>query len=314
MEKKIRIITLTALVVNTILAVSKIVIGVIFNSMAVLSDGVDSATDILTSIVVLVATILSSKPPDKRHPYGHKKIENIGAKIISFVVFYAGITLLIESAKRLITKNYEQIFGILPFTIVLISMGFKAFLFWIEYSAGKRYDKPVLVAEALNYRNDIFLSLITFIGVFFNKLGLYFMDPLVAMIMSVIIIKVAFEIFNENATVLLDGIKSEDEWIYDEIIRICNECEGVENPHKIRVRRLGEEFDIDMDIEVDPEMTVKDAHSLTKCIMDKIKEAVNNKIYDIVIHVEPHKNIEEEPYGIRGEHEKKNNYNGTYDS
>ncbi|WP_126992941.1 cation diffusion facilitator family transporter [Thermosipho globiformans] len=304
MEKNIKIVTSIAVVVNTFLAALKVIIGFLFNSMAVLADGIDSATDILTASIVYFATRLSSKPPDKLHPYGHRKIENIGAKIISFIVFYAGISLLIESIKRLVTHNYNLIQGIIPITVTLISVIFKTFLFIIEYRIGKKYNRPSLIAEALNMRNDILLSSIVLFGILLNKIGLSFMDPLVGMIMSVIIIKVAFEIFSENAVALLDGIKKDEEWIYDEIINLCNECEGVKNPHKIRIRKIGECFDIDMDIEVDPKMNVQKSHELTLCIKNKIKKLLNDKVYDVVIHVEPYQNVENEPYGIGGENEK----------
>ncbi|ABR29951.1 cation diffusion facilitator family transporter [Thermosipho melanesiensis] len=311
MEKTLKKVTTFAVVTNTFLAVIKIITGILFNSMAVLADGIDSSTDIITSIIVFLATRYSSKPPDKLHPYGHTKAENIGAKIISFIVFYAGISLLIESFLKLVKKEYILIPGFLPLFVTLISVLFKTILFIVEYRIGKKYNRSSLVAEALNMRNDIMLSTIVFLGVFLNKTGLAWMDPLVGILMSVIIIKVAFEIFSENAHLLLDGIHPEDEWIYDAILKVCKDCGKIKNPHKIRVRKIGINYDIDMDIEVEPNMTVKESHELTKCIKEKLINITNNKIYDVVIHVEPLENIEIEPYGIRGDYEKTNHTNNN---
>ncbi|MBO8160841.1 MAG: cation transporter [Thermosipho sp. (in: Bacteria)] len=306
MDKEIKKVTLIAVLTNTILAFLKVITGLAFNSMAVLADGVDSSTDILTSIVVFFATRLSSKPPDKLHPYGHQKIENIAAKIISFVVFYAGISLLIESTKRITTGNYEVIIGIIPIIVTLVSVSGKIFLFIIEYKTGKKHHRPSLVAEALNMRNDIMLSSIVFIGVLLNKLGLSWMDPLVGIIMSLIIIKVSFEIFSENFFSLMDGIHPRDEWLYDMVFESCTKCKGIHNPHKIRIRKIGNKYDIDMDIEVDPNLTVKEAHEITKCLKNEITKSLNEKLFDIVIHVEPLSNVEKEPYGINNENKRAN--------
>lgn len=113
-EKELKKVSIIAVVTNLILAIIKVSIGLLFKSMAVLADGVDTSTDILTSSTMLISTVISRRPADKEHPYGHQKAENIGAKIISFVIFYAGFSLLIESVKRLITSEYEVLSGFLP--------------------------------------------------------------------------------------------------------------------------------------------------------------------------------------------------------
>ncbi|MCX7654674.1 MAG: cation diffusion facilitator family transporter [Fervidobacterium sp.] len=294
-ERELKIVSTIAVVTNLILAVIKVSIGLIFKSMAVLADGIDTSTDILTSSTMLVSTVISRRPADKEHPYGHQKAENIGAKVISFVIFYAGLTLLIESAKRLITGEHEILSGVLPLLAAVISVIGKTFLFAIEYSAGKKNKSYAMIAEAKNMRNDIMMSGLVFLGVFLNKIGLSWMDPLVGLIMSGIIIKVAWEVFEENAHELMDGLKEEEMWIYEKIFNACKVC-GASNPHKVRVRKIGGKFDIDMDVEVDEHMSVREAHDITKCIKEKLCDTKN--IYDVVIHVEPEDNDEKEPYGL----------------
>jgi len=296
LEKSLKKITTFAVITNALLAFLKVLTGIIFNSMAILADGIDTSTDILTSSIVYFSTRFSSKPPDKLHPYGHHKIENISAKIISFIMFYAGVSLSIESIKRIITKDYHTIIGIIPLVITSISIFAKFLLFILEYRAGKKYNKQI--AEALNMRNDIMLSSLVFIGVFLNKIGLPWMDPVVGLFMSLIIIKVSFEIFSENFYSLMDGIHPGEEWLYDVVFESCKQCEGVHNPHKVRIRKVGNKYDIDMDIEVDPNLTVEKAHEITNCLKSKISDSLDEKLFDIVIHVEPIKNEETEPYGL----------------
>lgn len=294
-EKELKKVSIIAVVTNLILAIIKVSIGLLFKSMAVLADGVDTSTDILTSSTMLISTVISRRPADKEHPYGHQKAENIGAKIISFVIFYAGFSLLIESVKRLITSEYEVLSGFLPLLAAIISVAGKTFLFAIEYSVGKKHKSYAMIAEAKNMRNDILMSGLVFFGVFLNKIGLSWMDPLVGVIMSGIIIKVAWEVFEENAHELMDGLKEEEMWIYEKIFEACKIC-GASNPHKVRVRKIGGKFDIDMDVEVNEQMSVKEAHDITKCIKEKLCDT--KSIYDVVIHVEPEENDEKEPFGL----------------
>lgn len=288
-------VAIVAVVTNVILAVLKVGVGLIFRSMAVLADGIDTSTDILTSSTVLIATLISRKPPDKGHPYGHQKAENIGAKIISFVIFYAGVSLLFESLQRLITRDYVSLEGMLPLLAAALSVVGKTFLFVLEYSVGKKCKSQSMVAEAKNMRNDIFMSSLVFFGVALNKVGLGWMDPLVGLLMSLMIIKVAWEVFEENLHELMDGLREEEMWIYEKVFEACKKC-GAINPHKVRVRKVGNKFDIDLDIEVREDMTVKDAHEITKCIKKIL--STSKDIYDVVIHVEPEGNDEIEPFGI----------------
>lgn len=294
-EKELKKVSIIAVVTNLILAIIKVSIGLLFKSMAVLADGIDTSTDILTSSTMLISTIISRKPADKEHPYGHQKAENIGAKIISFVIFYAGFSLLTESVKRLITGEYEVLSGFLPLLAAIISVAGKTFLFAIEYSVGKKHKSYAMIAEAKNMRNDILMSGLVFFGVFLNKIGLSWMDPLVGVIMSGIIIKVAWEVFEENAHELMDGLREEEMWIYEKIFEACKMC-GASNPHKVRVRKIGGKFDIDMDVEVNEHMSVREAHNITKCIKEKLCDT--KSIYDVVIHVEPEENDEKEPFGL----------------
>uniref|UniRef100_A0A7C5VJH5 Cation transporter n=1 Tax=Fervidobacterium thailandense TaxID=1008305 RepID=A0A7C5VJH5_9BACT len=294
-QELLKKVAIAAVITNVILAIFKVSVGLIFRSMAVLADGIDTSTDILTSSTVLIATLISRRPPDKEHPYGHQKAENIGAKIISFVIFYAGVSLLFESMKRLITRDYISLEGALPLVAAALSIAGKTFLFTLEYSVGKKCKSQSMVAEAKNMRNDIFMSALVFFGVAMNKIGLGWMDPLVGMLMSMMIIKVAWEVFEENLHDLMDGLREEEMWIYEKVFEACKKC-GASNPHKVRVRKVGNKFDIDLDIEVREDMTVKDAHEITKCIKKLL--SASKDIYDVVIHVEPEGNEELEPFGI----------------
>ncbi|WP_448534892.1 cation diffusion facilitator family transporter [Pseudothermotoga sp.] len=280
---------------NGALSAAKVLVGLLFNSSAVLADGVDTGTDVFTSLVTLVSGRISNKPPDKTHPYGHERAEAIAAKIVSFIVFYAGVSLFFTSVKRMILGEHVQIQGVLPLLVTVFSIAVKSWLFFYKYRVGKRVNSSVMVADALNMRNDILISSTVLFGVILSKVGLFWMDSVAALVVSIMIIRTAFNIFRETSYELMDGMH--DLEIYQEIFDAVESVKGVKNPHKVRVRQVGYKYFVDIDIEVDPNLTVRMGHD----IATQVKQAIiakNDRIADVLVHVEPAGNVEQEPFGL----------------
>jgi len=280
---------------NGALSAAKVLVGLLFNSSAVLADGVDTGTDVFTSLVTLVSGKISSRPPDKTHPYGHERAEAIAAKIVSFIVFYAGASLLFASVKKIILHEHVQIQGVLPLLVTILSIAIKSWLFFYKYRVGKRLNSSVMIADALNMRNDILISGTVLLGVMLSKFGLFWMDSVAALVVSIMIIRTAFNIFRETSYELMDGMH--DMEIYQEIFDAVESVKGVRNPHKVRVRQVGYKYFVDIDIEVDPNLTVQVGHD----IATQVKQAIiarNDRIADVLVHVEPAGNVEQEPFGL----------------
>ncbi|WP_448523312.1 cation diffusion facilitator family transporter [Pseudothermotoga sp.] len=280
---------------NGALSAAKVFVGLFFNSSAVLADGVDTATDVFTSLVTLVSGRISNRPPDKTHPYGHERAEAIAAKIVSFIVFYAGVSLFFTSVKRMILGEHVQIQGVLPLLVTILSIAIKSWLFFYKYRVGKRLNSSVMVADALNMRNDMLISSTVLFGVILSKVGLFWMDSVAALVVSIMIIRTAFNIFRETSYELMDGMH--DLEIYQEIFDAVESVKGVNNPHKVRVRQVGYKYFVDIDIEVDPNLTVRMGHD----IATQVKQAIiakNDRIADVLVHVEPAGNVEQEPFGL----------------
>lgn len=280
---------------NAALAAMKIFVGLVFKSMALVADGIDTSTDIFTSLVTLVSSKISNRPPDKTHPYGHERVETIAAKVVSFVIFYAGANLMISSTKRIISGEHILIIGILPLIVSLISVAVKTWLFIYKYNIGKKIKSYAFIADALNMRNDILISSTVFVGVLLNKVGLLWVDGTVALIISAMIIRTAFEIFKETSYELMDGMTNFD--IYDQIFKAVKNVQGAANPHKVRVRQVGYKYFVDMDIEVSGKMSVQQGHDIATQIKKAIVEQ-NDRIADVMVHVEPIGNVEREAYGL----------------
>ncbi|WP_129408490.1 cation diffusion facilitator family transporter [Marinitoga lauensis] len=292
--------SLISIFTNALLALLKILIGFFTHSMAILADGLDTATDILTSFMTLIAGKISNKPPDIDHPYGHERAETIATKVVSLIIIYAGFEVLINSIKRLINEEIIIENALYVVIIALISVITKFALYKYRLSVGKKINSNAIIADALNMRNDILTSssvLIGMIVLYFT--GIWWLDPVIAILVSFMILKTGFEQFMESSNEFMESSPELKE-IYDIVITESKTCNCVKNPHKIRARKFGYKIFIDMHIELPPEMTVKEANDICAKLEKKIKEK-NDSIRDIVIHIEPYGNAEKECFGINSD-------------
>lgn len=282
---------------NAILSLGKIVVGFISGSLAVMSDGIDSATDVVISIVMIITARIMSKPPTSKYAYGYEKAEGIATKILSLVIFYAGVQLFISSFENMVSGDTKELPGIIAIYITLISIVGKAGLAFYQYRQGKKIDSSLLMANAKNMQNDILISVGVLVGLFFTFiLKLPILDSVTGLIISMFIIKSSVSIFMDSNVELMDGVK--DVSVYNKIFEAVEKVPGVSNPHRVRSRQIGNMYMIALDIEVDGNMSLNDAHHLAQQVEESIKLAVQN-VYDIVVHVEPcGKEHPEEKFGI----------------
>ncbi|MCF8379574.1 MAG: cation diffusion facilitator family transporter [Bacteroidales bacterium] len=285
---------------NAFLASLKILVGFISGSLAVIGDGIDSLSDVLTYIITLFTTRIISKPPDCKYPYGYRKAETISTKVLSFIIFFAGAQLLISTGSRLISGEQREMPSIIAIYVTVLSIIGKGILAAWQFKIGKRNKSSMIIANAKNMRNDILISASVLIGLIFTFiLKLPTLDLITALFVSLWIIKVAFGIFQESNMELMDGVQDID--VYNKIFKAVDEVKGAQNPHRIRVRQLANMLLIAMDIEVNKNISVEDAHEISMKVEERLRLYIPN-IYDALIHIEPEGNIEEnEVYGISKE-------------
>ncbi|MFC2104222.1 cation diffusion facilitator family transporter [Bacteroidota bacterium] len=287
---------------NSVLAIAKIAIGFISGSLAVVGDGIDSATDILTYMITLVAARIMNKPPNYKFPYGYNRAEAVATKALSFVIFFAGAQLFLSSLLRLVKNEPHQIPTLLAIYITVISILSKAGLAFYQFKIGKKIQSNMLIANAKNMRNDILISSSVLIGlVFTHILHLPVLDLITAMAVSIWIMKAGFGIFMETSRELMDGVDNPD--IYYKIFDAVEEV-GAGNPHRVRIRKHSNLYTVGLDIEIDGNLTIEEGHQIAIKVEKNIKEQVEN-VYDVMVHIEPSGNIEKEKYGVsRGKMDK----------
>jgi len=295
----IKVASITALIGNAVLAVAQILTGVYAGSLAVIGNGIDSSTDVIIAIMTLAVARIISRPADEDHPWGHGRAETVATALLSFVLFFAGTQLVINSGRDILFGAEREAPEMPALIVTLAVIAGKVLLAWSQYALGKKADSLMLKANAKNMSADVLLSAGVLAGLGLSMFfGIGVIDSWAALLVGLWVIKSALGIFLEVNTELMDG--GSNRVFYKAVFDAVKSVDGAERPHRVRMRRIAGFWDIDIDIEVPPDKTVSEAHGIACRVEAAIKERVEN-VYDIVVHVEPAgdpENAKNEGYGL----------------
>jgi len=295
----IRIAALTALFGNITLAAAKIWTGIYAGSLAVIGDGIDSSVDVIIAVMSLIVARIISKPADECHPWGHGRAETVATTLLSCLLFFAGAQLILNSGKNIVFGVQHEVPSMAALVVTVISIAVKLFLAWSQYLFGKKADSLMLKANAKNMTADVLLSAGVLAGLGLSMLfNVGVIDSWAAVLVGLWVIKSALGIFMEANTELMDG--GSNRTYYQAVFEAVKTVQEAGKPHRLRMRRIAGLWDIDIDIEVLPNKTVIEAHWIASNVEQAIKKQVEN-IYDIMVHVEPLGNLENEGFGISEE-------------
>jgi cation diffusion facilitator family transporter len=270
---------------NALLSVLKIVIGLFAGSLAVVADGIDSAGDIVASVITLFTAHVISRPPNLKFAYGYERADTIASKLLAFIIFFAGAQLAISTIHHLIEGISREIPSMLAIYVTIFSVAGKLFLAWYQQRIGKKTGSLMLQANGRNMLGDVIISLAVLVGLVFTYLlKMPVFDTITALLVSFWIMFVAFRIFRESSLELMDGV--EDDSVYDRIFDAISKVDGASNPHRARVRKIGHRYMIAVDVEVDGDITVSKAHHLAHKVEEEIRAELVD-VYDVMVHTEP---------------------------
>lgn len=277
-------VTITAILWNVFLSVIKIFSGIIGNSTAMIADGIHSASDIITSVGVLIGNKISSKPGDKEHNYGHEKAETLVSFLLSIILAVVSVTIGLEGVKKIFDLESVKIPTLMPLIVSVISILVKEYQFRITIRVAKKINSPSLKADAWHHRSDALSSVAAFIGIGGAMIGFKILEPIATIIVAVIVCKVALEIFKDSMNELMDvSIPEEQE---KEIIDYCKSTEGVKHIKMLRTRKHGAFAYIDLVICVDGSLTVAEGHDIATDLEKRLIDEMSI-IKGITVHVEP---------------------------
>lgn len=270
--------------VNAVLMVMKLAAGYWGHSDAVFADGIESACDFVALLSTMIALKLGRQPFDETHPYGHGRAESLAAIFVSLVIFSTGGWIFFESIHTIIGNSFKSPE---PIAVVaaIVTIIIKEWLYRISYATGKRIASPAVLAIAKDHRKDAVTSIATVAGVVGAFFGFGIMDPLAAGITSFFILHIGWQTFREAAHDLMDGAAPPD--FVEDVTRLAEGVGKVEHVHEIRARRSGQYMIIDLKLEMDPCMTVKESHAIATEVKRLIFEKYSN-VGDVMIHINPH--------------------------
>ena len=289
-EKEIYKVTIWGSVVNFILLVFKFIAGFVGNSSAMIADAVHSLSDFITDIIVVVFVRISGKPEDEDHEYGHGKYETLATAIIGAVLLVVGIGIVVDSTTTVIDviKGKElEAPSMLALAAAVVSILLKEIIYQYTVYKGKNLNSKAVIANAWHHRSDAFSSIGTLIGIsgaIFLGTKWRVLDPIAAFVVSIFIIKVSIGLIKPCIDELLE--KSLPKEMENKILSIILSYPEVTSPHHLRTRHIGNHIAIEVHIRMDGEMTLNNAHEITKQIEASLKEEFGKDTH-IGIHMEP---------------------------
>lgn len=277
--------TAVGMLINALLASVKATAGVLGHSYALVADAIESAADILTSLIVLLGIRMAGKPADENHPYGHGKFEPLAALVVGLTLMGAAILIAVESASEIITPQHAPE----PFTLAVLLgvVAVKELLFRYVVQIGAQVGSIAVRADAWHHRSDALTSAAAFVGISIALIGgpgYESADDFGALIAAAIIVVNAFFIMRPALAELIDT--APDPAIARQIREIAQGVSGVIGTHKCHVRKVGFDFFVDLDVLCDPNASIREGHEVAHDVGEVIQETLPF-VSKVLVHVEP---------------------------
>ena len=282
-------VTLIGALLDLILGLAKIITGIASNSLALISDGVHSLSDLLTDAFVLIITHISHAEPDRDHPYGHRRFETLGTIALGIVLFAVASIIGFDSIERIGGDSALPIPGWTGLLVALASIVSKEWIYRYTKKVAELTNSSLLLANAWHSRTDSFSSIAVLVGILGAMLGYPVMDALAAIFVAMMIAKIAWDLVSSSLRELVDTALPKDK--VNAIYAHINQLQGIVDVHELRTRQHGGRSFVDLHVQVDKRISVSEGHFLADYISDSVKKAFPD-ISDIIVHIDPEEDLE----------------------
>ena len=275
-----------SILVNLLLSAGKLAAGLIAHSGAMVSDAVHSASDIFSTLIVMIGLRLSGKAPDREHPYGHERMECVAAILLAGVLMATGLLIGYNGAREVLSGSVgdRPVPGLLALAAAIVSIAVKEGMFWYTRSYARKLASPALMADAWHHRSDALSSVGALIGIAGARLGVPMMDPLASVVICAFIVKAAFDIFRDAVDRMVDH--SCDPKTEGQIRQCVLAHEGVQRIDVLRTREFGSRLYVELEIALDDALTLREAHAIAERVHDDVEKTFT-QVKHIMIHVNP---------------------------
>jgi len=284
--------SVVTIAMNTVLTLFKLFAGIFGASYALISDAVHSASDVFSTVIVLIGVKISSKNADKKHPFGHERFECVAAIILAVVLLITGAGIGYTGIMSLVTGAYNDfaVPKVIALVAAAVSIVVKEAMFWYTLAAAKKVNSSALKADAWHHRSDSLSSIGSLVGVIGGMCGVPILDSIACLVICLFILKAAIQIFLDAIKKMTD--EACDDKTQDEITEFIKSCDGVKNVDSLLTRMFGNRIYVIAEIACDPELPLYKAHE----IAETVHEGIENNfplVKHVTVHVNPYYEKEE---------------------
>ncbi len=279
-------VSIVSIVGNLLLTAFKLIAGIVAHSGAMVSDAIHSASDVVSSIIVIAGVKVAAKKADDNHPYGHERYESVAAIMLAAILVVVGGTIGINALKSIINGSYQdmQIPGVLALIASIVSILAKTAMFFYTRVNANAICSTALKAEAWHHLSDALSSVGALIGIGGAMLGAAVMEPIASIVICLMILKAAFDIFRDAINQMVD--RSCDDKTEESIKECILSQEGVEKIDMLHTRLFGNKIYVDVEIAVDAGCTLREGHDIAEKVHDALEENFD-QIKHVMVHVNP---------------------------
>lgn len=281
-------VSMVSIIGNAALALLKLLAGILAHSGAMVSDAVHSASDVFSSIIVIIGVKISARAADKEHPYGHERFECVAAIVLAAVLLVTGLLIGRSALEQVINGDFSgsEAPGILALAAAIISIVSKEAMYWYTRYYGKKLDSGALMANAWHHRSDALSSVGALIGILFARMGYRIVEPIASLVICLLILKATYDIFRDAISKMVD---SGDEAMEREIRELALQQEDVLGVDLIHTRVFGNRVYVDIEICADGSKSLVEGHAVAERVHDVIEKSFP-KVKHIMVHVNPAEN------------------------
>ena len=279
-------VSTVSIAVNLLLSLGKLLAGIFGRSGAMISDAVHSASDVFSTVIVIIGVRISSKKSDTNHPYGHERLECVASVILATILLATGIGIGLGGLRTILSGDYETLAvpGVTALAAAAASIAVKEWMYWYTRAAARKINSGAMMADAWHHRSDSLSSIGAFIGIAGSRMGYPVLDSAACLGISVFIAKAAYEIFMDAVDKMVD--KACDTKTEAEIRRVVLSEEGVLGIDRLMTRLFGAKMYVDIEIAADGNKTLYETHDIAERVHDAIEENFP-EVKHCMVHVNP---------------------------
>lgn len=285
--KKIAVrVSWVSIIVNALLSFGKLLAGLLAASGAMVSDAVHSASDVISSVMVMFGVSMAAKEEDQNHPYGHERLECVTALLLAALLFITGVGIGLNGIKNISLALDGDLAapGLLALWAAMVSIAVKEAMYWYTRAAANKTRSGALLADAWHHRSDALSSVGSFVGILGARLGWPILDPVAALVICCFILKVAWDIASDSFDKMVDHAC--DETVVEQIRKVVRDTPGVLSLDDLKTRRFGSKSYVDVEIGVDSRLNIVEAHNIAQLLHDNIEQTLP-EVKHCMVHVNP---------------------------